>query len=734
MPVVAKGIPFRNLYCAACHGMLMKDVRIISKSPGLFCDPLKDVLPVPWNIFNHRFSCSWNPNEVSSSYKLIKDRISEYCFFDTFHPIENCDDHKYKMECQTYRAIPPKHDLFKNEACLTCVIRNNKSVDARFPRTCVTGNFIETSYINIFQFIESSSSPNHCPQLHATGHPGNMCLMRKCQPGFKLYDNQCISHNHTSACFETHENIYSAGYNIADLFRPALKAIFEKRELNKQPPDAAENNTNHILQDSKPCYDILGHTYKSLLNESNFQQLNCCIIYMDPFAYLNTIQMMESRELEENIFLGYSIVQMAAFNHDPERGLNCSWGASSEEVTQRTYISNHTMKFRSYKTGRLLISNIDPFVVMKNVLKQKTKYHALFCKLNTRKNGCDLKLSGLYPSYNRCPKYELKSIPVSWRNAMTLMDGKRIPQGEYMYSRNGNVFVCADVYNQKYRHKEPWKLRTAVMLCYIVSLLSLLATFVIYMRYPPLSTKLGLMLLHLVVALFLAQFLYILNSFGLAKFSPILCQIMAASQHYFWLVSFAWMLCISLDLFRCLSKIETTDLSQVDLKYYLYGIAGWMFPASISLIVTVLTVTKVMIGYDLKVCWISRPKNVFYFFALPVLSIVAINVCLFVSSVCRLRASWENAEFVGRKEDNKQRLIQCVKLSSWMGISWIFGIIPNFFDIDALWYVFAMTNAFQGLHIFLAFGLTGRARMLMKNKIDKETIQARTISGTVEMG
>ena len=45
---------------------------------------------------------------------------------------------------------------------------------------------------------------------------------------------------------------------------------------------------------------------------------------------------------------------------------------------------------------------------------------------------------------------------------------------------------------------------------------------------------------------------------------------------------------------------------------------------------------------------------------------------------------------------------------------WLFGIIPNFAGIDALWYVFVTTNALQGLHIFFTFGVTGRARVLIK--------------------
>ena len=734
MPVVAKGVPFHSVYCAACHGILMKDVHIISNNPGLSCDAPKDLLSVPWDIFNHRLSCSWNPNEVSSAYMTMKDRILEYCHFNTFHPIESCDDDEYKEECHAYKAIPLQNDVVKNEACLRCMIKNNVTIKTIPRKVCHIKTHFK-HYKHLFKFIKSPSSTIHCPQLHATGHPGNMCLMRKCQPGFRLHDNQCISRNYSTTCFETHENIYNAEYNIADLFRPALLVIFEKRNMDNPPSGASENYMNDMLQDSRPCYNIQNHAYKIFLNEPNFHQLNCSLIYIDPFSFVNIAQMVSSGELEEKLFPGFPIVKIIVFNHDPERDLNCSWDVISEEMTHRTDINNHTIEFRSYKTGRLLISNRDPFVVVKNVLKQATLYHALFCKLNSRKPECNLTLSGLHSSYDRCPKYELESIPTSWGSAMTLMDGTRVTLGEYIYSQDGNVFVCADIYNQKYRHNKSWKLWTVVMLCYIVSLLSLLTTFVIYMRYRQLRTKPGMMLLHLVVSLFLAQLLYTLNSFGLSKTSPILCQIMATSQHYFWLVSFAWMLCISLDLFRCLSRIETADSSQVDLKYHSYAIAGWMFPAAIPLSVTILTVTKVMIGYDLKLCWLSGPKNVLYFFALPVLSIVSINIFLFISSMYRLHASWKNAVFVGRKKDNKQRLIQCVKLSSWMGISWLFGIIPNFFDIDVLWYVFAITNAFQGVHIFVAFGWTGRARILMKSNTHtaiKETIQIPTISGTGE--
>ena len=61
---------------------------------------------------------------------------------------------------------------------------------------------------------------------------------------------------------------------------------------------------------------------------------------------------------------------------------------------------------------------------------------------------------------------------------------------------------------------------------------------------------------------------------------------------------------------------------------------------------------------------------------------------------------------------------------------WLFGIIPNITGIDALWYVFVTTNALQGLHIFFAFGVTGWARVLIKENYGGSMASA-TVSSKV---
>ena len=442
---------------------------------------------------------------------------------------------------------------------------------------------------------------------------------------------------------------------------------------------------------------------------------------------------MEDHTDAANLLPNVPIQRMIILNHDPVVGVTCSAGVHPEPITHSETTNKNLVEFRTRKMDRVFVSNRDPVIISRNwYAREEDEMWVLLCKPNNESPGCNLMDYNAYANYVACPKYELKSLPSFWTNSVTLSNGEKLFAEEYMKSVEGHVLVCSDVYDDEYIDFLANRMAIAVSTCYSVSLLCLLTTFLIHLIYRPLRTLPGLMLMNLIVALFLAQFMYLLNSFGLFLGEPILCQVLATAQHYFWLASFAWMACMSLDIFNCLSASCTTVNTYVAAKYFKYVLAGWLAPLPIPLVANVLTNTTTgEIGYDSTLCWLAGSKAVLYLFALPVLTIVGINIFLFVGSVCRLCALLQNAAYVGRKEDNKQRLIQCIKLSSWMGISWLFGIVPNFLDIDALWYVFAVANAFQGVHIFFAFGVTGRARVLMRRGVREKTIASVVFTTTV---
>ena len=127
MPVVAKGVPFRNVYCAACHGMLKKDVHIISKDHQILCGDRSNFENTPWNMFNHSLSCAQNILDMSTSYASMSDRLSEICMHDALQSAEHCNYDEYQKKCCAYRAVRRENGIMKNEACLACKMKGISS-------------------------------------------------------------------------------------------------------------------------------------------------------------------------------------------------------------------------------------------------------------------------------------------------------------------------------------------------------------------------------------------------------------------------------------------------------------------------------------------------------------------------------------------------------------------------------------------------------------------------------
>ena len=732
VPIVAQGIPYLNIYCAACHGVKLKDI-----------DPITEVSPVlchteivnPEYILYHfypNFRCESVTVDPLVTFTKLTYRIAENCVFNIDSPMRYCTSGKYMEECFAYKTAPGQCFTSKSDACKACSRDLNSTIKQPLSGRNPQVTPLQSIHMDFFKFIKTYNQAGVCDKLQFSGKPGNRCLVKKCQPGFRLHDGQCISTNQSTSCLEPHENPYSKEYNVADLFRPVLLVIVEHWVIRPIKYDPTYRFRETIFKAARPCSEVQQKVYRIILQEINQDGSKCYLIYSTALSYQLMDQMLESGEIERHLFPGSRVLKMAAINHDPVVGLRCSRGSGSYVLTHKVRNSINKMEFRSRESERIVSSNRDPLVIVKDIGYRQPTYHVLFCKLNYGRDGCSLNNKDSYSIYENCPKYELTALPRSWSIFMTLKSGEALRNVDYLYSKTGNVLVCADLYDQKYADKFSERIGIAVSTCYSVSILCLLATFLIHLRYPPLRTLPGLMLMNLIIALLLAQLIYVMNSFKLFASKQLVCKIMASAQHYFWLASFAWMLCLSFDIFQCFSATSSTVKTYLRTTYYKYMSVGWLVPILIPLTAIIMdNMDLPSSGYDSTVCWLSGTNSVLYLFALPVLSIVTINIVLFVGSVYRLGVLLKNAAYVGRKEDNKQRLIQCVKLSSWMGISWLFGIIPNVLDLKALWYVFAVTNAFQGVHIFFAFGITGRARVLMKKGHQAQNTTSVALSPSV---
>ena len=718
VPVESNGVLYSNMYCAACHGQRFHQLRPVAYH-GFACKTMGHV-ESQWLPFDKKLMCIEYKLRILPGFDNLKRYMSS-C--GCFQPDRTCTDEAYEEECNAYAYIvyDRDNDPYNNQACKECDDDGNaetRNIIECDPSNGVYDRFNQGSgVLTLFDFTGISMAPERevCVDFYNKGQSGNPCLVMHCQDGFEVHENRCMSVATTKACYPPHQNRHKQDYQVANLFQSAMVLHYR----HTVPKDLVVNTERlEIIEQGAPC-SKLPHIYNSVLPQGLPDSVKCAIVFFDSMTFANLSGELQLGDIALGRFPDIEVFHTLLLNHDPVSGISCAGGTSLKRMTQFQVAQGGQVKIRSRKTRHLFQSNRDPLVMSRKKGESRMEMWSFVCRLHMESTNCSAKLKeDAMSPIDICLKYVLTDNNSMEKNTILLNSGKRLESGEYMRSATGDILVCVDLYD-KLHQAPPNKLLIVVCVGYSVSLACLLVTFLIHIRYRELRTLPGLMLMNLIIALFFAQLLFLLNTFDLFQVEPILCQIMASAQHYFWLASFAWMACMSLDIFLCLSSSCTTVNTYTASKYLKYVLAGWLVPLLIPLITNILTnAPNSSLGYNtFGSCWLSNSQGVLYLFAIPVFTIVCANIVLFIGSVCRLCSLLKNASFVGRKEDNKQRLAQCIKLSSWMGFSWIFGIVPNFVGVEALWFVFVTANALQGVHIFVAFGITGKARNLMNTEL-----------------
>ena len=698
MPVENNGVLFLNMFCAACHGLPLHQLKLVADY-NFECDTTIRDTKFPWKSFFNIFHCTRTVT-VKPSFQVSRHRYQDVCHL-CHHwwqllSEQLCSTDYCKNKCSAYSnassySIHQRH--FNIGACSKWLCDGNQ----RSPFKPVP---------TFFDFTGPKTPP-----LTIRDYQHSTSLVAKCQPGFEIHDNTCMSLATAQACYPPHENRHHTDYRVANLFGTTLIVHFQQNVLANSKLSATQNV---ILKQARDCNN-LPPLYDKILPTDLPQSYQCVILYFDPMAFANFSQDLGVYKVAKDIFPGENLLRTMLLNHDPISNISCSGDIKLKSMTPHQDVIDGVVHIRSMESKQLFASNKDPMVI--SVLEDGSGIDILAfeCQPHVGNKTCSERLQQetLSP-IESCLKYELAYDSNNHNDIILLKTGRTLKKDEYILTEHGTILMCVDLYLESHKEENIWLIFESI--AYTVSLLCLLTTFMIYCRYPALRTLPGLMLMNLITALFFAQLLFLLNRWGLFQALPTLCQIVASAQHYFWLASFAWMACMSMDVFHCLANGCTTVNVYTKPKYIKYVFVGWLLPVPFPAITNVLTkVTVSTLAYDTSVsCWLATHQGILYLFAIPVLTVVFGNILLFIGSVCRLSILLKNASFVGRKKDNQQRLAQCIKLSSWMGVSWIFGIIPNFVRVEFLWHLFVASNALQGVHIFLAFGITGRARVLMK--------------------
>ena len=248
--------------------------------------------------------------------------------------------------------------------------------------------------------------------------------------------------------------------------------------------------------------------------------------------------------------------------------------------------------------------------------------------------------------------------------------------------------------------------------CGIVSIACLCITTIVYML-PKLRNQPGRLLLCLSISLCLAQLLFFIAR--KAEIDSVLCKTLGMLVHFFFLASFMWMNVMSFDVFKTFSAsfINAKNSRKHFAFYSLYVWLSSLIIISVCILLDEMTAWSYRPKYGVSACWISNSKGLMAFLLIPLAVVILLNLFFFALSVRSICVTKRKSSELLQTNRNCEILIY-IKLSTVMGLTWMFGYVATWVQNQVFWYLFVVFNGLQGLFIFCSFVLNRRVYLVVR--------------------
>ncbi|NXH48215.1 AGRD2 protein, partial [Dicaeum eximium] len=267
-----------------------------------------------------------------------------------------------------------------------------------------------------------------------------------------------------------------------------------------------------------------------------------------------------------------------------------------------------------------------------------------------------------------------------------------------------NFAILLQVYEMEQRTtKEEFTLQTLTFIGCGVSFCALIITFILFLAVRVPKSERTTVHKNLIFALAAGEALLMFSE--LAKTSQVLCFVVTAFLHLFFMAAFSWMLVEGLLLW---SKVVAVNMSE-GRRMKFYYVTGWGLPV---LIVGVTLATSFNNYVAANHCWLNVQTNVIWAFVGPVLFILAVNsfVLLRVVTVTVASARRRSKMLTPNSSLESQIGTQIwatakpvLVLLPVLGLTWVCGLLVH---LSIIWaYVFIVLNSLQGLYIFLVYAV-----------------------------
>ncbi|KAM6963045.1 adhesion G protein-coupled receptor L4 [Aplochiton taeniatus] len=198
---------------------------------------------------------------------------------------------------------------------------------------------------------------------------------------------------------------------------------------------------------------------------------------------------------------------------------------------------------------------------------------------------------------------------------------------------------------------------------------------------------------NLCCSLFMAEFIFLVGiNMNTHK---LFCSIVAGLLHYFFLAAFAWMCIEGIHLYLIVVGV-IYNKGFLHRNFYIFGYGSPAVVVAISA-----TLGSKYYGTN-KVCWLSTENNFIWSFIGPACLIILVNLLAFVVIIYKVyRHTSVKKPEISHFENIRSCARGALALLFVLGATWTFGVLHILNETTLTAYLFTITNAFQGMFIFI---------------------------------
>ncbi|XP_034035833.1 adhesion G protein-coupled receptor L4 [Thalassophryne amazonica] len=198
---------------------------------------------------------------------------------------------------------------------------------------------------------------------------------------------------------------------------------------------------------------------------------------------------------------------------------------------------------------------------------------------------------------------------------------------------------------------------------------------------------------NLCCSLFMAEFIFLV---GINMNShKLFCSVIAGLLHYFFLAAFAWMCIEGIHLYLIVVGV-IYNKGFLHRNFYIFGYGSPAVVVAISA-----TLGYRYYGTD-KMCWLSTENHFIWSFIGPACLIILVNLLAFGVIIFKVyRHTVVKKPELSHYENIRSCARGAVALLFVLGATWTFGVLHILHETYLTAYLFTITNAFQGMFIFI---------------------------------